>query len=145
MGVVAVRVAERVLHVADQRIEPVDDVKRSIRPELEGDRPEIGVGRLQERLDRRARESRAVFLDAIPQNALEADVVVQKVVALGVVGEMTAVDQLAAARRPPLHCEETLSFRRASEDRRPDRRRRCRSSWLPPEASATKFWPQRSM
>src|SRR4029077_5497946 len=40
--------------------------------------------------------------------ALEANVVVQEVVALGVVGEMAAVDQLAATCRAPLHRKELL-------------------------------------
>ena len=108
MGMVAVGVAQRVLHVADQGVEPVDDVERTIRSELERDRAEVGVGRTQERLDRRAGESRTVFLDPIAENPLKADVVVQEIVALRVVGEVPAVDQLAAAGRPPLHREKLL-------------------------------------
>jgi hypothetical protein len=35
------------LHVADQRIEPIDDVQRPLGPELDVDRPEIAIARLQ--------------------------------------------------------------------------------------------------
>ena len=50
--VVAVRIAEVVLHVADQRIEPVADVQRAVGAELEIDRAEVRVARLQQRIDR---------------------------------------------------------------------------------------------
>ena len=98
MGVVAIGVAERVLHVADQGVEPVDDVECSIGTELEGDRAEIGVGRLQKRLDRRAREARTVVLDPIPQDALKADVVIEEIVTLRVIGKVAA-DRPARSRR----------------------------------------------
>ena len=89
-------------------IKPVDDIEGPIGSELERHRAEIGIGGPQERLDRRAGESGSVFLDAIAQDSLKADVVVQQVIALGVVGEVPAVDQLAAAGGPPLHGEELL-------------------------------------
>ena len=44
MRVVAVRIANRVLHVADERVEPVADVERAVRAELEVDRAEVGIG-----------------------------------------------------------------------------------------------------
>ncbi len=106
--VVAVRVADRVLHVANQRVEPVDHIQGPIGPELEGHRAEIRVGRAEQRLDGRPAEARAVLLDAVAEDALEADVVIEQVIPLRLVGEVAAVDQLAAAGGPPLHREELL-------------------------------------
>ena len=64
VGDVALRIANRMLHVADQRIEPIDQVQRAVGPELHVDRPEIAIARLQQRLDRFGGEARAFFADS---------------------------------------------------------------------------------
>ena len=114
MVVVAVGVAERVLHVADQRVEPVDDVQRAVGAELDVDRAEVRVGRLAAAARRLVgREARAVLLHLVAADALEADAVVEQEVALGLGREVAAADQLAAAGGPPLLGEELLHRRRA--------------------------------
>ena len=112
---VAVRVAERVLHVADQRVVPVDDVEGAVGAEFEVDRPEVLVGRLrgrvdrlEERLDGRRLEPGAVLLDAIAEDAVEADHIVEQIIALRLIREVPAGDQLAARGRPPLLLEELV-------------------------------------
>ncbi len=97
---VAPGVPYRVLHVPDERVEPVHDVERAVGPELQRDGPEVRVGRLQERFDLDAAEPRPVFDDAVLLGAEKADRVVDQEVALRVVGEVAARDELDAGRRP---------------------------------------------
>ena len=90
------------LHVPDQRIEPIDQVQGPFGSELDVDRAEVAIGRLQQRLDRIGGKARPVFADLILQHPLKADAVVEQVIALYVVGKVAAGDQLAAAGGPPL-------------------------------------------
>jgi hypothetical protein len=102
MRLVAARIAERILHVTDQRIEPVRDVERAIRSELQRHRPEVGILGLQQRLHFDADEA-GPFLDhAILLDALKSDHVVEQEVPLRLVWELPAAYELDAARRPHL-------------------------------------------
>src|SRR5690606_4515337 len=51
MRLVPIGITKVVLHVTDQRVVPVHDIKSSVRPELEGNRSEIAIGRLEEGLN----------------------------------------------------------------------------------------------
>jgi hypothetical protein len=85
--------------VADERVEPVDDVEGTVRPELHRYRTEVRVCRLQQRLDLDADEARAVLDGAVLLDALEPDGVVEKEVALRRLREVAAADELAAGGR----------------------------------------------
>ena len=98
--VIAALVPERVLHVADQRVEPVDDVERAVRGELQVDGPEIDVGRVEERLDLFRGEARVLLDHPVLLDALEADRVVDQEVALRLVREVAGTHDLAAGGRP---------------------------------------------
>ena len=104
--VVTIWVAQRMLHVADERVVPVDHVEAAVGPKLEIDGAEVGVVRLEQRVDRIGREPRAIVPHLVLQDALEADAVVEQVVALGIVGKLAAADELTARGRPPLHLQE---------------------------------------
>ena len=108
VGMVAIGVAERMLHVADERVVPVHEVEAAVGAELQIDRPEAPVVGLEQGIDRVGREARALLPHPVLQHALEADAVVQQIVALGLVGKLAAAHQLAAGRRPPLLLEERL-------------------------------------
>jgi hypothetical protein len=99
---VPARIAQRVLHVPDQRVEPVAEVQRAIGPHLHGDGTEIGIRGLQQRLDLDAGEPRAVLDRAVLLDAVEPDDVRDQEVALHLVGEVAAADELDVARRPHL-------------------------------------------
>ena len=94
MDMVAHRVTRAVLHVPDERIVPVGDVQGTIRRELHGDRPEITVGRLQEVLAEGQGETGAILAHGMLLGAEEADGVIDQDIALDVVREMAAADEL---------------------------------------------------
>ena len=96
VDVVAHRVAGAVLHMADEGVMPVGDVERTIRRELHGDRPEIAVGRLQEVLTEGQAEAGAILAHGVLLGTEEADGVVDQDVALDVIREMAAADELEA-------------------------------------------------
>ena len=105
MVVVAPLVAQRVLHVADQGVEPVDQVERAVRRELQVDGPEVDVRRVEEGLDLLRGEARILLDHAVLLDALKADRVVDQEVALGLVGKVARADDLAAGGRPDDLCE----------------------------------------
>ncbi len=107
---VAARIANRVLHVADERVEPVDHVERAVGSELHADRPEVRVGGLQQRLDFDADETGALLDGLVLLDAEEPDDVVVEEVALRGLGEVAALDELAAARGPHA-CQRPLLHR----------------------------------
>ena len=102
MEVVAIRVAQRVLHVAHERVVPVDDVEAAVGAKLQIDGPEVGVVRLEQRIDGIGREPGAVITHLVLEDSLEADAVVEQVVALCVIGKLPATDELTARGRTPL-------------------------------------------
>ena len=107
---VAARIANRVLHVTDERIEPVDHVERAVGSELHADRPEVRVGGLQQRLHFDADETGALLDGLVLLDAEEPDDVVVEEVALRGLGEVAALDEFAAARGPHA-CQRPLLHR----------------------------------
>ncbi len=105
---VAFGIAQIVLHVADQRVEPIDDIECSIGTELHIDRAEVGIAAGEQRFDRRSFEAAAFFGHPVVQRAEEADRVVDDVVALHRFRELAAADDRTGRRRPPLFDQELL-------------------------------------
>ena len=97
---VAARVAEVVLHVADDRVLPVDEPDRAVGPDLEVGGAEVGVGRGDDRLDLGAGEARVVVLELVLEDALEADDVGDQQVPLHALGEVAAGEDLDAGAGP---------------------------------------------
>ena len=131
-------VAEVVLHVADDRVLPVEEVDGAVRPDLDVRRAEVRVGRGEDRLDLGAGEAGAVVLDLVLQDALEADHVGDEQVALVLLGEVPAGEDLDAGagpgpllvdlRRPAVLAAGSRGGRRTASrgtDWRRCRRRRC--------------------
>ena len=77
MRMVPIGVADRVLHVTDQRVVPVAHIERAVRTELQVDRPEIAVTRTDDRFDFDSYEARSFVFDDVLENSLLADAVVQ--------------------------------------------------------------------
>src|SRR5262245_56757215 len=100
--VIAVRIANRVLHVADERVVPVGQIQRPVGTKLNIDGPKARIARREQRIDRIGGKARTFVLYLVLQHALKSDAVVEQIVALGLRREVAAADQLAAAGRPPL-------------------------------------------
>ena len=96
MGVVAHWIASAVLHVADEHIMPVGDIERAVGGKLHRDRTEITVLGLQQVLPESQFVACAVFRDSVLLRAEEADSVVDNQIALNVIGEMAAADEVQA-------------------------------------------------
>ena len=94
MNMVAQRIASAVLHVADKLVLPVHHIERSIGCELKIHGTEIGIGRNEQVLAVVALVTRAVVFQRVLLDAEEADGVAEQEVALHVVGEMAAGDEL---------------------------------------------------
>ena len=99
---IAPRVPQRVLHVSDQRIEPVGDVERPVEPEFDRNRPEVRIRRHQQRFGLHGDEPGAVLPYLVLLDALEADRVRHQEIALGIVGKVAAADELHVRGRPYL-------------------------------------------
>ena len=99
MLAVAVGIACVVLHVADERIMPVDEVERAVRGELEVHRAEVAVGRGEEVAVGLAGEAGAVVGLLAEADAEEADGVADHEVALLRFREVTRRDEFGARRR----------------------------------------------
>ena len=65
-------------HVTDDRIGEVDQVQGAVGAELDVDRAEIAIARLQQRLGRVGGKARSLFAHLVVQHALKADDVVQR-------------------------------------------------------------------
>ena len=92
--IVAERVAGRVLHVADQRVVPVDKIEAAIGADLQVAGTEIAVVRLDQVLPEVALDLRAVLDDFKVLDAEEADRVGVEVVALHLLGEVPRRNEL---------------------------------------------------
>ena len=99
MRAVAERIADRILHVPDQRLLPVGEIKGAIGTELHVDGPEIGIVAEDQRLDLLALETAAGGADLVLEHAKHPDGVVEQEAPLGLVGEVAARDKFAAAGR----------------------------------------------
>src|SRR5438093_1220697 len=69
---VAAGVAQVVLHVADDRVVPVQEVDRPVRPHADVGGPEVRVAGRHDRLLLDADEARVLVLDLVAEDALEA-------------------------------------------------------------------------
>src|SRR3954471_9198297 len=100
MLVIAVRIAQVMLHMPDDWVLPVREINRSIRPDVDGHRPEIRIaGTDQWRINGFTLKSRALFthLDAI--DPLEADDIAIEEVVLILIREMAAGQHRRAGTR----------------------------------------------
>src|SRR5438046_8332414 len=98
--VVAVRVANVVLHMSDELVGPVQEVDRACWRDVPPDRAEVRVVRFDEVLERLAFEAGALLAYSDAEDALEPnDIAVQKI-ALKIVGEMPAGNQAGAGAGP---------------------------------------------
>ena len=96
VGYVAARVAEIDLAVLDDRVVPVGDVDRAVRPLLDVDGAEGGVRRFDDIGHEPGRVARAGRREGEPADAVRAEVAGDEA-ALPVVGEMASRDDLEAA------------------------------------------------
>ena len=76
MSVVTVGVSKIMLHVADQWVEPVDNVESPVRTELNVCRAEVSVRGKKNRLDFFALETGAGILHRVLEHALKTDAVI---------------------------------------------------------------------
>ena len=86
--VITVGIAQVMLHVSDDRIVPVGEIDRAVGPQLDVDRPEVGIGRGHDVLQRFPFDARAVFSDLDAINALETDDVQVEEIVLELFREM---------------------------------------------------------
>jgi len=99
MHVVAQRVTRVVLHVTDEDVVPVDDIKAAIRCELDVHGAEVAVFADEQILTEAGLPAGAVVFDFVLLDAEETDGVGEDDVALHFIGEVTRRDDLQAARR----------------------------------------------
>ena len=94
--VVAIRVAGAVLHMADERIVPIDQIQGTVGREFQVDGTEIRIGRLNYVLLQLARKACAILHHAVMLGAEKANRIVDKEVALGVFGKMARRNEFRA-------------------------------------------------
>ena len=83
-------IANVVLKVADDRIVPVEEVDRAIRPDIDIRRTKVRIGREHDRLQLGTDEAGAFVIEFVLQDALESDHVGHQQIALVVLGEVPA-------------------------------------------------------
>lgn len=96
VSVIAQGIAGGVLHVADELVVPVHDVKRSVGGKLQVHRPKVGIAGDKQVLPMAAAIAGSVIFESVLFGAEKADAVVQNVVALHFVREMAAGDKFQA-------------------------------------------------
>ena len=99
MRMIAKGVTRIVLHMADQHIMPVSDVKRSVRGELQVYRPEVFVVRLYKILAMAAPVAGAIICQRMLFCAQEAYCIIDEKITLNIVGKMTARNKLKPGGR----------------------------------------------
>ena len=97
---VAAGVAEVVLHVADERILPVEKVNGAVRPDFDIGRAEIRIGRGEDRFHFGRGQARARVLRLVLQNALESNDIGHEQVALILFGESATAEDFHARTGP---------------------------------------------
>ncbi len=122
--VIAERLAQVVLQVADQGVVPVDDVQGAVGAELQIDRTEVAMLAEHQRADFLAAEAGAVFANRVLQHGQIADHVADQKIALHFRREVAAGDELAARGRPDALQEGTADTAGCSSSR-PSRDVRC--------------------
>jgi hypothetical protein len=94
MGMIPVGIARIVLHVSDQRVVPIDQVKGTVWRKLEVDGSEIPVIGLQEVLSELRGIPRSILCQPMLLDPKESDVVPDKDITLHLVGEVSAAHDL---------------------------------------------------
>lgn len=93
MSVVAQGIAGGVLHVADELVMPVNNIKRSVGSKLQVHRPKIGIAGDKKIVPMAAAIAGSIVFQRVLFGAEKADAVVEDVVALRFVRKMTAGDK----------------------------------------------------
>ena len=109
VAVIAIRVALRILHVADERVVPVDEVEGAVGADLRIAGAEVAVGRGDEVFDPLAVVAGAVVLHLELQDAVHVDDAGVEEVALRRLGEVAAEEEAVAEggpHRPPFVVDE---------------------------------------
>src|SRR5262249_6998217 len=83
-------VAQVVLHVANDRVLPVEKINGPVRSDADIRRSKVRIGREHDRLDFLADKARILVLDLVLEDALEADNVGYQQIALHFIGKMPA-------------------------------------------------------
>src|SRR5207244_3020974 len=96
MGVVAVGIANVVLHVSDKLVGPVEEINGTVRRNIDRSGTEIRIVRLDQVFDRLPFQAGAVLADLHPEDALETNDVAVEEISLKVIREMAAGDQAGA-------------------------------------------------
>ena len=99
---VALGVAQAVLHVADQWIEPIHEIERAVGAHLQIDGAEVWICGLDHVPASVGKDARAVGAQLVGADALETDRVADQVVALDFGGEHGAGDDFGSAGGPHL-------------------------------------------
>ena len=107
---VAIRVTRVVLHVADERVVPVDEVERAVRREFEVDRAEVAVGGRDEVAVGLAGEAGAVVGLFAKTDAEESDRIADHEVALLRIGEVARGDEFCTRARAGALGDELLDL-----------------------------------
>ena len=94
---VPARVAEVVLHVADDRVLPIDEVEGAVRPRLHVHGAEVRIGAAEDRFEFGAFDAGTALFDLVAQQPLEPDDVRDDQVPVEVVGEVLAGEVFHAA------------------------------------------------
>src|SRR5439155_3002676 len=111
MSLVPTWIAQMMLHVSDDGILPIEEIHGAVRADLDRVRAEIRVGGINDRLQFSAAVARALFADLVLENALEADHVGDEIVALEIVGKMSAAQNGGARRGARPLVKDRLHFR----------------------------------
>src|SRR4029077_15485214 len=91
---VAVRVADVVLHVADDRVLPVDEINRTVGTDLQVRRAEIRICRGDDGFQLLADETHDAVLPLVPQNPLKSNHIADEQIAPKFFWEVFARDVL---------------------------------------------------
>src|ERR1051325_9025725 len=99
MLMVAIRVPHVMLHVANELLRPVENIKRAVGRNADADRPKVGVIGFDEVFDRLALQAGAFFADFRAKDSLKADDVAVEEISLKGFREMPAGKDAGAGTR----------------------------------------------
>ena len=97
---ISVRITEVVLHVSDDRVDPVQKIDRAIGADLEVGGTEHRVGGRKHGFFLGARETCPFIVDPVSENALEPDHIADQEIPLPGLGKVAARERLDARARP---------------------------------------------
>src|SRR5215831_4688416 len=99
MGVIAIWITEMMLHMADDRVLPVAEINRAVRPNIHRYRAEVRIARTDERFERLAPQAGAVLADFDAVDSLEPDDVGVEKISLELFREKAAGEDGRAGAR----------------------------------------------